>query len=55
MVRDRDGTHRDEYVFSTDTALAVATIMAHSTSRGNIETVNSMLRWWLGSALRKNP
>ncbi len=39
FVRDRDGTHRDEYFFSTDTAMSVAVIVAHYTSRWNIETL----------------
>ena len=38
FVRDRDGTHRDEYFFTTDPALAPAAIIGHYTGRWNIET-----------------
>jgi hypothetical protein len=48
FVRDRDGTHRDEYFFSTDPALDVAAIIAHYTSRWNIETTFQELRSHLG-------
>jgi hypothetical protein len=48
FVRDRDGTHRDEYFFSTGTAMSVAEIIAHYTSRWNIETTFQELRCHLG-------
>src|SRR5262249_21409553 len=48
FVRDLDGTHRDEYFFSTDAALDVAAIIAHYTSRWNIETTFQELRSHLG-------
>jgi hypothetical protein len=48
FVRDLDGTHRDEYFFSTDPALDVAAIIAHYTSRWNIETTFQELRSHLG-------
>jgi hypothetical protein len=48
FVRDRDGTHRDEYFFSTDPAMGVAAIIAHYTSRWNIETTFQELRSHLG-------
>ena len=48
FVRDRDGTHRDEYFFSTDPAMAVAAIIAHYTSRWNIETTFQEMRHLLG-------
>ncbi len=48
FVRDRDGTHRDEYFFSTDPSLGVAAIIAHYTSRWNIETTFQELRCCLG-------
>jgi DDE superfamily endonuclease len=48
FVRDLSGTHRDEYFFTTDPAMAVATIIAHDTSRWNIETTFQELRCHLG-------
>jgi hypothetical protein len=48
FVRDRDGTHRDEYFFTTDPALDAAMIVAHDTSRWNIETTFQELRCYLG-------
>jgi hypothetical protein len=48
FVRDRTGTHRDEYFFTTDVALGVATIIAHYTSRWNIETTFQELRCHIG-------
>ena len=48
FVRDRDGTHRDEYFFSTDPAMGVAAIIAHYTSRWNIETTFQEMRCLLG-------
>jgi hypothetical protein len=48
FVRDRDGTHRDEYFLSTDPAMDVAVIIDHYTSRSNIETIFQELRPHLG-------
>jgi DDE superfamily endonuclease len=48
FVRDRDGTHRDEYFFTTDPTLEAAAIIAHDTSRWNIETTFQELRAQLG-------
>ena len=48
FVRDLDGTHRDEYFFSTDPAMAVAAIVAHYTGRWNIETTFQEARCCLG-------
>jgi hypothetical protein len=48
FVRDRDGTHRDEYFFSTEATMGVAAIIAHYTSRWNIETTFQELRGHLG-------
>ena len=38
FVRDREGTHRDEYFYTTDTELSVAQIISYYTGRWNIET-----------------
>jgi hypothetical protein len=48
FVRDRDGTHRDEYLFSTGGAMSADLIIAHYTSRWNIETTFQELRCHLG-------
>ena len=48
FVRDRDGTHRDEYFFTTDPTMGVATIIAHYTSRWGIETTFQELRSHIG-------
>jgi len=48
FVRDLDGTHRDEYVFTTDPAIDAAMIIAHYTSRWSIETTFQELRCHLG-------
>jgi DDE superfamily endonuclease len=48
FVRDRDGTHRDEFFFSTDPALDPATIVETYTARWNLETTFQELRAWLG-------
>jgi hypothetical protein len=48
FVRDLTGTHRDEYFFTTDVALDVAAIIAHYTSRWNIETTFQELRCHIG-------
>jgi len=44
FVRDRAGTHRDEYSYSTDPGLAVAAIIGHYTARCNSETTFQELR-----------
>lgn len=38
FVRDREGTHRDEYVYTTDPGLSVERIIGYYTGRWNIET-----------------
>jgi hypothetical protein len=48
FVRDLSGTHREEYFFTTDTALTPAQIIAHYASRWNIETTFQELRAHLG-------
>jgi hypothetical protein len=48
FVRDLTGTHREEYFFTTDTALAPAQIIAHYASRWNIETTFQEARGCLG-------
>jgi len=48
FVRDRDGTHRDEYFFTTQTSMSVAAIITHYTSRWSIETTFQELRCHLG-------
>jgi hypothetical protein len=48
FVRDRDGTHRDEYLFTTDPAMGAAAVIGHYTSRWNIETTFEELRSHLG-------
>jgi hypothetical protein len=48
FVRDRTGTHREEYFFATDTTLTPAEIVAHYASRWNIETTFQELRAHLG-------
>ncbi len=48
FVRDHSGTHRDEYFFTTDSTLTVESIIAHYTSRWNIETTFQELRGYLG-------
>jgi DDE superfamily endonuclease len=48
FVRDRDGTHRDEFFFSTDPSLEAATIIETYTARWNLETTFQELRAWLG-------
>lgn len=48
FVRDRSGTHRDEYFFSTDLALSPAAIIGLYTGRWNIETTFQELRGHLG-------
>ena len=48
FVRDEGGTHRDEYFFSTDLALAPEAVIGHYTGRWNIETTFQELRACLG-------
>jgi hypothetical protein len=48
FVRDRDGTHRDEFFFSTDTTLDPVEIIETYTARWNIETTFQELRALLG-------
>jgi hypothetical protein len=48
FVRDRDGTHRDEFFFSTDVTLDPVTIIQTYTARWNIETTFQELRALLG-------
>jgi hypothetical protein len=48
FVRDRDGTHRDEFFFSTDPALDPAAIIETYTARWNLETTFQELRALLG-------
>ena len=44
FVRDRDGTHRDEYFYTTDPGLSVRQVIAYSTGRWNIETTFQEVR-----------
>jgi hypothetical protein len=48
FVQDQSGTHRDEYFFTTDPALAPHAIISHYTARWNIETTFQELRAHLG-------
>jgi hypothetical protein len=48
FVHDRDGTHRDEYFFTTDPSLQPAAIISSYTARWNIETTFQELRSHLG-------
>jgi hypothetical protein len=48
FVRDVSGTHRDEYFYSTDVALAPGVIIGHYTGRWNIETTFQEMRSCLG-------
>jgi DDE superfamily endonuclease len=48
FVHDLDGTHRDEYFFTTDPGLGPAAVIGHYTSRWNIETTFEELRAHLG-------
>lgn len=47
-VHDRTGTHRDDYLYSTDVALTVQQIIEAYTARWNIETTFQELRAYLG-------
>jgi DDE superfamily endonuclease len=44
FVRDREGTHRDEYFYTTDPTLPVEQIIAYYTGRWNIETTFQEVR-----------
>jgi DDE superfamily endonuclease/Archaeal putative transposase ISC1217 len=48
FVSDRGGSHRDEYLFSTDVGLTPAEVITHYTARWNIETTFQELRSCLG-------
>jgi hypothetical protein len=48
FVRDRSGTHRDEYFFTTDLTLAPEAVIGHYTGRWNLETTFEELRAYLG-------
>jgi DDE superfamily endonuclease len=48
FVSDRGGTHRDEYLCSTDVGLTPAEVITHYTARWNIETTFQELRSCLG-------
>ncbi|EMI41658.1 hypothetical protein [Rhodopirellula sp. SWK7] len=65
MVRDLDGTHRDEYFFSTDTSMSVGLIIEMCGGRWNIETtfqemgeplgLESTRGWHKNTVLRTSP
>lgn len=48
FVRDRGGTHRDEYFFTTDSSLTPAAVIGHYCGRWNIETTFEEARSGLG-------
>lgn len=48
FVRDCDGTHRDEYFFTTDVRMGVERLIGLYTGRWNIETTFQELRCGLG-------
>ncbi|HXG11327.1 MAG TPA: hypothetical protein VNK04_16350 [Gemmataceae bacterium] len=48
FVRDLDGTHRDEYFFTTAPALTPKALMGYYTARWNIETTFQELRAYWG-------
>jgi DDE superfamily endonuclease len=48
FVRDRTGTHRDEYFFTTDVAMSPARVIETYTGRWNIETTFQESRSYLG-------
>jgi hypothetical protein len=48
FVRDRTGTHRDSYLFSTDLTLTAAQVIERYTGRWSIETTFQELRAYLG-------
>ncbi|HJZ94421.1 MAG TPA: transposase [Gemmataceae bacterium] len=48
FVRDRDGTHRDEYFFTTDATMSPQAVIETYTGRWNIETTFQETRSYLG-------
>ena len=48
FVRDRDGTHRDEFFFSTDLSFSPEAIVGHYAWRWNVETTFQEARAHLG-------
>ena len=48
FVKDRTGTHRDEYFFSTDTAMTAAAMIEAYAGRWNLETTFQEARCLLG-------
>jgi hypothetical protein len=48
FVRDRSGTHRDEYFYSTDVAMSPESVVGHYAWRWNIETTFQEARAHLG-------
>jgi Transposase DDE domain len=48
FVRDRTGTHRDEYFFTTDVTMSPKTVIETYTGRWNIETTFQEMRSYLG-------
>jgi len=48
FVRDRDGIHRDEFLFSTDPTLDPVTIIETDCGRWNLGTPFQEMRAWLG-------
>jgi hypothetical protein len=48
FVRDRTGTHRDEYFFTTDVTMSPRAVIATYTGRWNIETTFQEARSYLG-------
>jgi hypothetical protein len=48
FVRDRTGTHRDEYFFTTDPSMSPQAVIATYTGRWNIETTFQEARSYLG-------
>jgi hypothetical protein len=48
FVRDRTGTHRDSYLFSTDLSLTAGQVIEAYTGRWSIETTFQELRAYLG-------
>jgi hypothetical protein len=65
FVRDRQGTHRDEYFYTTDPSLTPAALVGYYTGRWNIETTFQEARsclglettrgWCAGTVLRAAP
>lgn len=48
FVRDRTGTHRDEYFFTTDVGMSPKEVIETYTARWNIETTFQEMRAYLG-------